>query len=123
MRYLIGILLLASSLHAQTAKVVALTPGETAQQTVLLKQQQEINNKLALFRDAIAKKYLVDDKLVATGQSCPYQKGWGCGDFEFSEDYKYIVPSKSLGLNITTTAPTCAFPRFITPATGILTGN
>jgi len=73
------VFLLASGLYAQKAKVIALTPEEQ-------KQALEIKD----LKESLAKK-----------ESCLYEKiyknhdlstkGWG--GFEYSEDYKYIVPT------------------------------
>ena len=62
----------------QTAKVVALTPEDAAKAKALYAEQARVEENIAQLRDRISMVYL--------------DPGWFTG-FEFSEDFKYIVPA------------------------------
>ena len=91
---------LALPLAAQTAQVVQLTPEEAAQAKALYTQQAEIAAKIEALRQGIVKAHLLasgDDWSCVTGgtsQTLKIKRDWACGDFEYSADFKFIVPSK-----------------------------
>lgn len=113
---------IATTVSAQTAKVVALSPEDAAQAKALYDAQQKANKQLDDFRQAITNKYAMEDREEGhlTGVVCgewtkdgllqatpckepktPPKKvmrrvlkeGWFYG-FAFSEDFKFIVPEK-----------------------------
>lgn len=103
------LLLLALSLPsaAQTAKVIQLTPDDAIQAKTLYDAQIALDKQKADFHTAIVKKYLVvkrgdkdwgDQGVVFSLDSAgitvktSYRAGWGYGNFEYSEDFKFIVP-------------------------------
>jgi hypothetical protein len=93
----VGVLGLGT-LNAQTAKVIALSPEDAELAKSLYNQKTALEKKIADFQDGIKKHYLVEvDKTSSgycwLGKPCPsYRDGWGFGEFEFSEDFKFIVP-------------------------------
>lgn len=92
--------------YAQTAKVIALTPEDAKTAASLDEQQKQLEGKRAAFHAYIVLMYL-DSQHAShvqcqaswkSGKSCqliPTLKGWESG-FEFSDDWKYIVPLKFL---------------------------
>lgn len=117
MKSVVAVLLFALCsplLFAQTAKVIKLSPEETATALQLVAEQKELDAKLMALEkrrmvlyNSIAKKYLI----IAAPKGSPgvdstcvvgwvskeratkyYREGWDCGDFEYSDDYQYIVP-------------------------------
>jgi len=85
---------------AQDAKVIALSPAESAQIKSLHEQQKSIADKIEAFDQEIRMKYLsaAKDEEGHTNTYSYHDKwiwvksGWGSGQFRYSEDFKYIVP-------------------------------
>ena len=99
--------------HAQKHEAVVqpLTTEETMQAQSLYKQQAEIEKQIKDFKAGLAKKYIWEKVTKAqlaggyifydgfqdkTGQHWSYKTGWIDDDFDYSVDYKYIVPAKKL---------------------------
>ena len=118
MRVLIALSLAVCSLSAtaQTAQVIALTPDEAKEVRALYTEQDEVANKLKALQSQIKLNHvavdpkdpdagnvgasinefvecdnLLDHAPCAKGKIYAYRKGWENG-FEFSTDFKYIVP-------------------------------
>jgi hypothetical protein len=93
---IIVVLLLAFGvgLRAQTAKVIELTPAEAKEAKALYAEQKAVADKIEKLRASIEKAHLI----VVTATTYWDQptntlklQGW-YGGFEFSEDFKFIVP-------------------------------
>lgn len=122
------LVLAASPLFGQTAKVIQLSPEDAAQAKSLYAQKAEIEKKISSLVDGVHDKYLIISHHGPDGLYGIYKDGWNNG-FEFSDDYKFIVPKtystpnnccygwetslSSMGCNTFT----------VTPATGVLYGN
>lgn len=107
--------LASSLLNAQTAKVVQLSAQDAAVAKSLHEQREALDKRIAELDALIAKRYLQDTKKdgltfsLCTSGPCPtYKAGWS-GSFEFSEDYKFIVPR--------TYSPPIAVPWSYCPST------
>lgn len=107
--------------YPQGAKVVALSPDDAKQAKALDDEQKALIAKAEAFREHIQKVYLtststkwedvdacyhaeinglstVTTELNAAGQTVGpprfyYKRGWNCGQFVYSEDFKFIVPA------------------------------
>jgi hypothetical protein len=113
MKIVVLSLLLVVGAQAQTAKVVALS-GEDAQRAASLHRLLiDTQSSIKQFDADIRAKYLrnPDNKTNHTPrgpiespgwnyQQYGFKEGWGTGDFEYSDDYKYIVPAPKLEFNI-----------------------
>jgi hypothetical protein len=147
---LVGLLLFSSiTCYAQSAKVIALSESDASSIASLYKQKQDIQNKIDKLKIEIGNKYTkTDDYYSSTGcfsvngsgqlslTTCEQPKltqgqeeqnkvyipkvGWENG-FEFSEDFKFIVP---ITLNYTSTYNnTCiSNPNNWTTAGGLISG-
>jgi hypothetical protein len=91
---LILALLLAPALYAQTAQVIVLSPAEAKASADLYAQKAEIDAKISAFKRALEDKYIVP--LCASGRCGSV---WFNG-FEFSTDFKAIVPVPALNLAV-----------------------
>ena len=81
MKYIILFMLfLSTSLYSQTAKVIQLSPEDANSAKSLYEQKTQIEVEIWHLQDRIKKEYIND----------PYR--WGSTDFEFSDDFKFIVP-------------------------------
>jgi hypothetical protein len=112
MKIVILSLLLVAGAQAQTAKVVVLS-GEDAQRAASLHRLLiDTQSSIREFDADIRAKYLrnPDNKTNHTPrgpvespgrnfQQYGFKEGWGTGDFEYSDDYKYIVPAPKLEFN------------------------
>ena len=96
---LLCVVMLAAAAFGQTAKVVQLSPADATKAKALheavLKAQAEEHE----FSDSVADKYLGSkERFPETNTNCemvakfPYYKFGGCREFEYSEDYRFIVP-------------------------------
>ena len=107
-RALLTILIFAFAFacHAQDAKVIQLSPSDAAEAKSLYAQQKELDAKFADLRYRITKNYLTASK-EEEGHTNTYsdphgagwvwvKNGWGTGNFNFSEDFRFIVPSNPL---------------------------
>jgi len=89
-----AIVLLSVACTAQSARVIQLSPDDAAKVKQLYAQRDAIEKQIADEKDAITAKYLV----AKPGQhgNClgkyDYAPGWNCGEFEYSEDFRFIVP-------------------------------
>lgn len=84
---------LALSAIAQTVKVIPLSPDEAREAKAIAEAREALDVRDKNLRDKIGNTHLKASQLE---QACNGIKGgWGCTlDFEFSDDYKYIVPAK-----------------------------
>ena len=91
---------LAVPLTAQNAKVIQLSPEDAKQAKVLHDEQEAIAKKIVEFDQAVRTKYLTAPK-EQEGHTYTYnlngswvwvKDGWTTGLFEYSEDFKFIVP-------------------------------
>ena len=98
------ILLLAGVAGAQTAKVVELKPDDAKLAQSLYAQKAEIDRKISDQSADILKRYIGRGGLIQYG-------GWDAG-FEFSTDFKFIVPA---------TPVKSACPSLWTPASSLWT--
>lgn len=96
----IAILGCSVAIGAQTAKVIQLSPEEARQAKSLRDQQDAIAKKIAEFDQTIRDKYLKAAK-EEEGHTATYslngkwiwiKSGWGNGSFQYSEDFRFIVP-------------------------------
>jgi hypothetical protein len=72
---------------SQHAKVVELKPSEVTRIKSLYNQRDQIAKEINEFESQIRKTYITD----CSEKSCNLKPGWEWG-FEYSEDYKFIVP-------------------------------
>lgn len=96
MRYAAMLLLSTIPAFGQSAKVVQLSPDDATTAKSLDAQQKDIQHQIKAFESRVRKKYLV--KTTDRNGSCQSLdgeiiSGWGCGEFEYSEDFKFIVPA------------------------------
>lgn len=95
------VLALSLSVSAQTAKVMALSDKDAAEAQRLFDAVSTARQALAGFKDKIRQNYLarpVEGAVAKGWTTFSYLKpGWEW-DFEFSEDYKYIVPNHPNGV-------------------------
>lgn len=100
MKKYLAVFLLATAMHAQTAKVIALNPKDAIEAKSLHDQQEALKVKQAAFDDHILKTYLVKSEgkdpacngFHGLFQCTTYRDGWGFGSFLYSDDFEYIVP-------------------------------
>jgi hypothetical protein len=115
------LILAASPLIGQTAKVIQLSPEDAAQAKSLYTQKAEIEKKIKDLEDAVHDKYLITAHHGSQGLYGTYKEGWSAG-FDYSEDFRFIVPKSYPSTNgIWSSGCNCAT---ITPAatnTGSLT--
>lgn len=120
---ILPIILLALSLSAsaQTAKVIQLSPEDSVTAKSLQDEQTALDKRVADFHDRIVKNYLLvpgaaKQSNIWYGSSYPYKPGWVTGLFEYSDDFKFIVPKNTI--QNSTVSGSCFYPNFTT-----LTGN
>ena len=92
MKRLAIILLLAGSLSAQTANVIELSPADTITAKAAWQNLQDAEKKWKDEQSVIGRKYA----------TLPGNPGFEHG-FEFSKDFKYIVPKPNTGGTASTT--------------------
>ena len=85
-------LLLAAALHAQTAQVIQLTSEEAAQAKALYAEKAAIDVKIGQLHDHIMTNHLTRDQKYWDVQ--PFWLVPWTNDFEFSTDFKFIVPAQ-----------------------------
>lgn len=115
MKYLmVTMLLLAVSAQAQTAQVIQLSPADAKQAKALHDELATIKARVESFDEGIARKYSGKEcvSLHVAGAVVPCTKtdekaymigvspGWENG-FEYSEDYRFIVPKPFSGKEVT----------------------
>ena len=113
---------------AQTARVIQLSPEDTAKAKQLYQQKAEVEKALVAFTNDIDRRY-TQDKKESSGNcivsaysgnmtfgecdmnakpkkvySWYHKDGWSLG-FEFSEDFKFIVPKHQDSNSVTTICP------------------
>lgn len=99
--YLIVILLLtASVVQAQTAKVIVLNSNDAEKAKSLYAQKTAIEKQIDEFTKTVTNTYLMNGKDV--------KDGWANG-FMFSEDFKSIVPNSFIIGNYISN---CSYPSF-----------
>jgi hypothetical protein len=96
MKLLVLALALSSAFaFGQTAKVIALSPSDAREAKQL---EQAVSDSIKAredFRETIVKKYLITEFVKQTGLAV-FKDGWTYGDFEFSDDFLFIVPNSTL---------------------------
>jgi hypothetical protein len=99
-------LLLAPALYAQTAQVVVLSPADAQAAADLYTQRAAIDTKINALKDVLKVKYL--DPVCAAEKNVGFWCGsqWASG-FEFSTDFKAIVPEESQAKSIPHMMPNC----------------
>jgi hypothetical protein len=124
-----ALLMGALSLNAQSAKVIQLSPEDAKQAKQLHDASEAAAKKESEFQDVIRERYLKASK-EEEGHTQTYgylftfqgkekshgywvKSGWGNGTFEFSEDFRFIVPVAGIGVNSISMSPTV--PYSITP--------
>lgn len=105
---------------AQTTKVIPVDPEDAKTIQALYDLKDEIDKEIADLRNQVVDKYLIEDRIPATksdnsyktvsahfqksdssltmndaGEWISYLPGFEDGKFQFSDDYKYLVPQKS----------------------------
>ncbi len=132
-------LFLAVPLIAQTAKVIQLSPEEAKQAKVLHAEQDSIAKKIVEFDQAIRARYLSAPKdqeghtqtYLFNGSWFWVKDGWGAGNFQYSEDFKFIVPAVvpqysspyGFGGGCVQLTPGIGIGTLMTPGIGTLTGK
>lgn len=106
---------LAPSMEGQTAKVEAISFEDTvrikalfAEKAVLDKQMAELQKKIDAFNQVIAQRYLTThgadkgwciaappEEGFVIGIYTWYKNGWACGAFQYSDDFRFVVPAAS----------------------------
>jgi hypothetical protein len=85
--FALGCLWLGAIGSAQSRKVIVLDPADANQAKAAYAELADAKGKIAKLESTVKDKYLTE-----TVKSCKKRKdGWG--DFEYSEDFKYIVPA------------------------------
>lgn len=130
-KFVLVVLLLSCStlLHAQTAKVVALTAEESKEARDIQAQRVALDKRDADLTERITKAYLQTTEPaqnnVVFGSMPHWRFGWEAG-FVYSEDFKYIVPKLAqptpCGANgIYWGGSTCVPSFFANPVAGSVT--
>jgi hypothetical protein len=112
MKIILITMFLTVTSFAQTAKVIQLSPEDAAEAKSLYEQKAAIEQKIEAMEEKVATDYLEDKTKPAAyrycvkfvGDTCvqggpkdvhyPRRDGWESG-FEFSVDFKFIVPKKA----------------------------
>lgn len=103
---LVLVLLLVPELCAQQAKVIQLEGKDAAEAKKLYEMQEKAKKAFVDFQKRISRKYVLaqpgeDESNCMTGTTdstdkpAPVKKGWGCGAFYFSDDFRFIVPDET----------------------------
>ncbi len=104
MKIAIVILLATLTAAGQTAKVIQLEPADAAQAKLLHEQAVAAAKKEVDFMETVRWKYLKSNNAYTSihlfvspnnmnEEHYDLKSGWGDGTFEFSEDFRFIVPS------------------------------
>jgi hypothetical protein len=89
----LALMLSAMVLQAQTAQVIPIADSESTEIAALYAQLNSIQQKIEDFDYRIADKYLSTDWVDSNGRTTRVTKdGWEYG-FDFSTDFKFIVPT------------------------------
>jgi|ERR1700721_1118235 len=93
------ILAFAALAYGQDAKVVQLSSEDAAQAKVLHQATIDAQKAEAEFVVVVRNKYLQEEPPLPKGifnfwSPCSFRaiSGWGCGEFTYSEDFRFIVP-------------------------------
>lgn len=104
MKYLVlGLVLAAvSTIHAQTAQVIQIDPGDADHMKVLYDKLQAAQKEYDSYRGLIETKYLQPN--CRTAKNGTGDSAWTCGvsslsykwagGFDFTSDFRFIVPSQ-----------------------------
>lgn len=105
---LLAIPIFGQSKPQATAQVIALTPSDTLAARGLYTEREVLEGKIRDFEFSIIEKYLSTNSpnmpcggvayfhwATTTQKSVLVRQGWGNGSFNFTEDYRYIVPSSN----------------------------
>lgn len=108
---------------AQTAKVIELSPEDAALAKRLHENQIEIERQMKEFQRHVRITYLLEHNahsgsagfgnghcVVKEGEIIP---GWFCGDFDLSDDFRFIVPTP---MTTFTPQPNCSTFTVTDPA-------
>lgn len=110
-KILVALVFLSIVGHGQTAKVIQLSPDDAKQAKALYDEQIALDKRKAAFEELVRTRYLTvkkgdkewgDEGVVFSINGAgvtvktSYRAGWNYGQFEYSEDFKYIVPKSML---------------------------
>ncbi len=121
---LVLILALAACGLAQTAKVMALSPEDAKKAAALNAAAVKATAELNDFHDYVAKKYLATENpnesncfsgtigAPSGNEVHGWLRDWNCGNFEFSEDFKFIVPQREQPKSISPYGFNCVTPGY-----------
>jgi hypothetical protein len=119
--------MLVATVIAQSAKVIQLTPAEAAEAKRLYEQQIEIAEQIRKFNDTIRTRHLAATEttgsasaIMINGKFMPLIDGWDGGRFQYSEDFRFIVPV--VDSNQKPAMFGCSIP-YINPASGTSLGQ
>lgn len=110
----VSILCCAFAVSGQTAKVIALKDADVREAREKWAVLQAAQTEWDALHARIEKTYLVIPENSSEGSNCQsaqglIRKGWSCGSYRFSEDFKVIVPEESKP------APQCGYGIFANP--------
>lgn len=95
---LVAVLFFAIPAFPQSANVIALSADDTTRVKKAWDALQKAQKDWDDTRESITNGYLVapSDKESGCMSPTPIKKGWGCGDFDFSKDFRFIVPKEKI---------------------------
>lgn len=109
-------------LSAQTAKVIQLSPDEAKEAQAIQQAKKDLQAREDALREKIAVAHLVTPnggESDCQDANYKYKPGWNCGKFEYSEDFRFIVPKSVRGIApCGGNSPFCSNWNWITPAYG-----
>lgn len=117
-KLIIVLLLSATSCFGQSAQVIKLPDDLAAKAKALYEQRDKIEDEIIHLRADISKDYTTkwvkdkQDPQVAFGSPI---KGWPSPEFEFSSDFKYIVPVEYVTKTSYSTVPLYGTQDLIIP--------
>jgi hypothetical protein len=116
----VGILFIAVTLNAQTAKVIELSADDAKEAKALHEAQLDLDSKVLALHTRILADYLTDKSggklrnpwvgnysgnVTWLTNGDVYKVGWS-GEFEYSDDFRFIVPKTYISQGIK--AATCS---------------
>jgi hypothetical protein len=97
--FIILLLLVSLPLCSQEASVVQLTEKFSEEARNIDIEQRKLDERKAYLKYEIVKEFLEAPQTQNSGcvvNGMLVKPDWGCGEFTFSKDFKYIVPAKVL---------------------------
>ena len=98
-KILLLLLLMPSSIIAQTAVVVKLSPADAQIAQELHREQENLNVRWNNLRNKIIRDYLEAGMQQTSGcvvNQLVVQLQWGCAEFNFDSSFQFIVPMGNL---------------------------